>query len=739
MPVLKPHQRFTLEPPPQSPAVFTPDSGQSPVPPRLWSDDTPRFELKSLPFGGPPPLAPGQFNPDPGAAHGRKFLEYAPEFQYLERTGQEPIPGELELPRQAVRRSQLEGLEREEEQPDEPGLKDELKLPRHRTRYNEPIQYEFKSSDVPVGTAQDQFPPYTFPQRDRWRVGFSPWRRYTQGNAETPYETPVPYLWHPYKQSVLKGDVPVIGQDIFLNLTASSTTEFEARRLPTPSGVSAARPDSAEFFGRGEQFVVQQYLGFSIDLFKGETAFRPVTWAFHIQPVFNVNYVNARETGVVSPDPRGPDARAESIGTPVFVTTPGGLEDLLNRVEDDLEGRAHTTRTKDYLALQEAFAEVHLTDLSENYDFIAFRAGNQVFNSDFRGFIFNDVNLGARLFGNAANNRYQYNVAFFDMREKETNSELNTFEDRDQNVLVANVYRQDFLWHGYTAQASFHANWDNGELHYDRNGNVVRPEPLGSLKEHSVDAYYLGWTGDGHIGRFNISHAFYQVFGTDQYNPLAGQPVDISAQMAALEISLDHDWARYKASFFYASGDSNAEDNKAKGFDSIVDNPNFTGGPFSYYARQGFNLGGTAVGLKQRSSLLPNIRSSKTEGQANFVNPGLFLVGLGGEFDLTPKLRNFVNLNYLRFVETNPIETALLMNDIDNEIGVDLSIGFQYRPFLTDNVIISCGFGTLLPGAGYRDIYRRMKDPVPGLTTHGKPGSADDFLYSGLLVLTLTF
>ena len=37
------------------------------------------------------------------------------------------------------------------------------------------------------------------------------------------------------------------------------------------------------------------------------------------------------------------------------------------------------------------------------------------------------------------------------------------------------------------------------------------------------------------------------------------------------------------------------------------------------------NLGGTSVNLKQRNSLVPNLRSSKTEGQANFVNPGVFI------------------------------------------------------------------------------------------------------------------
>lgn len=629
-----------------------------------------------------------------------------------------------------------------DETPEEshPSIPPELALPRYQTRYNETIRYQFQTPDLPI--SRSEMPPYMVPRLDRWRVGFAPWQRYTHGSFETPYETPVPKLWHPYKQSILKGDRPILGQDIFLNLTTSSTTEFEARRLPTPAGISSARPDSAEFFGRGEQFGVQQYVGFSADLFKGETAFRPVTWALRLQPVYNFNYLNTRETGIVSPDPRGPNARTDDdsgiiISDPADI--PDIIEDELEPAEDDYSGDDYTTRRKQYVALQEAFLEIHLADLSDNYDFIALRGGNQVFNSDFRGFIFNDVNLGLRFFGNADNNRYQYNVAYFDLREKETNSDLNTFDDRDQRLVVANVFRQDFIWPGYTAQLSFHANFDDGELHYDRNGNIVRPAPLGTVQEHSLTAYYLGWAGDGHIGTLNISHAVYQVLGHDNFNGLAGRPVDISAQMAALELSVDRDWVRYKVSFFYASGDSDAEDGTARGFDSILDNPNFTGGPFSYYVRQGFNFGGTAVNLKPRSSLLPNLRSSKSEGQANFVNPGVFLYGLGLELEVTPKLRSFLNANYIHFAETNPLETALVQDDISTGIGFDLSLGFQYRPFLTDNVIISTGFGTLLPGSGYKDIYRHIEEPVPGFNTHADHGHADDFLYSGLLVVTLTF
>jgi hypothetical protein len=556
----------------------------------------------------------------------------------------------------------------------------------------------------PIKPLDYEYPSFTEPEPDRWRIGFVPWRRYTSGDTETPYETPEPLLWSPYKQSILKGDAPIIGQNIFLNLTASSTTEFEARRRPTPSGVSAAEADSAEFFGSSDQLFVQNYFSFAVDLFEGETAFKPVHWAIRLEPVYNINYTHTDENGVISPDTR-----------------------------------RGTDRTDDFIALQQGFLELHLGDLSPNYDFIAIRLGNQPFNSDFRGFIFNDINLGARIFGNFSNNRWQYNLAVFDMREKDTHSELNTFDRRDQVVIIANAYRQDFIWKGYTAELSFLANLDQGRTHYDQDGNLVRPAPLGTVEPHDLEAYYVGWAGDGHIGSLNISHAFYEVFGHDDFNGLAGRPVDINAQMAALELSYDRDWIRYKASIFYASGDDKATGGQAKGFDPILDNPNFTGGPFSWYVHQGFNLAGTAVNLKQADSLVPDLRTSKTEGQANFVNPGVFLVGIGTEIELTPKLRSFLNVNYINFVTTDPIKTALQTDKVDRELGWDLSIGFQYRPLLTDNVIVSAGFGALLPGRGFRDIYQTNPNPVPGYGSSQEGGKVDAFLYSGVLAVTLTY
>ena len=293
--------------------------------------------------------------------------------------------------------------------------------------------------------------------------------------------------------------------------------------------------------------------------------------------------------------------------------------------------------------MQEAFLELHLADLSDNYDFISLRVGNQPFNSDFRGFVFNDTNLGIRLFGNAANNLYQYNFAAFDMREKDTYSDLNTFDSRHQYVFVANVYRQDFFAKGLHRPIEL-----PGQSRSRRYSFRPHWQPRSNLKSwvapslpHEVRAYYFGWNGDGHIGRLNITHSFYEVMGEDTLNGLAGQAVDINAQMAAVELSYDMDWIRYKASFFYGSGDNNASNGHATGFDSILDNPSFAGGPFSYYVRQGFVFGDTNVLFKQSNSLLLDLRSSKTEGQANFVNPGVFLYGVGTDMDLLAHAQAF--------------------------------------------------------------------------------------------------
>ena len=107
-------------------------------------------------------------------------------------------------------------------------------------------------------------------------------------------------------------------------------------------------------------------------------------------------------------------------------------------------------------------------------------------------------------------------------------------------------------------------------------------------------------------------------------------------------------------------------------------------------------------------SLLPSLRANKEEGQSNFVNPGLMLFNLGADFHLTPKLRAFVNTNYLRFDRTEPLELLLFQRPIVHSIGTDLGAGVEYRPPLSENIVVRGGASALLPGQGFKQIYNRQ-------------------------------
>jgi len=512
--------------------------------------------------------------------------------------------------------------------------------------------------------------PDYIPSADRWRLEFPVWQRYPPDvPGHHPYNDG--RLRDPYNRNVLKGDYPAFGsQDVFVVLTGVLETPFEYRRLPTPSGVSQARPGSDAFFGKPEQFAFATEAVGSIEIFKGDTSFKPRTWALRATPVFNLNYVNTGEYNIVNATP-----------------------------EDK------KTRRRTDLALQEAFAEVKLFDVGPSYDFVSIRAGIQPFTSDFRGFLYRDSNLGVRLFGTFGRNRNQWNVAAFDQLQKETNSELNLFERRDQKVIVANFFRQDFLTQGYTISPSFHANFDKGAgLFYDENGFLIQPSPIGDIRPHEVKAYYVGVGGDGHWGSLNVSHQFYQAFGTDEFNGISGRELDIDAQFASAEFSVDHDWWRIKGTLVYASGDQDPDDDKAKGFDAIFDNPNIAGGPFSFWNREGIRLAQTLVGLTARSSILPSLRTSKTEGQANFVNPGLLLYNAGFDADLTQKMRLSVNATLLQFQYTEVLQRVLFQQNIEKSIGMDYSAGVQWRPALNDQLVVTAGASFFMPSAGFKNI-----------------------------------
>lgn len=529
--------------------------------------------------------------------------------------------------------------------------------------------------------------------RDRWRIGFPEYDRYGDKGARG---RDIPFKkgrWYdPYNQSWLKGDYPIIGNKVFMILSAVSSSTVELSRTPKPSDVSSARPGSAEFFGKPEQLAVNQLFQFTFELFHGDSTFRPRDWAIKISPTFSLpNYLNARETGVVN-----------------------------------IDVRRGTSRTDTQMSLEEAFAEVKLFNVNENFDFVSARVGIQPFVSDFRGFIFSDNNLGARLFGSFGNNRYQFNAAYFAQLEKDTNSGLNRFDRRHQNVYVANIFRQDFIRKGYTIQATALYNDDRRGIQYDRNGFLVRPALIGDVRPHAIKVGYIGVNGDGHLGRLNLTNSYYYAFGRDDRNPIAGRPVHVSSQMAAVEASIDHDYLRFRGSFFWAQGDKNPTDSQANGFDAIFDDPNFVGGQFSFWNRNGIRLTQTGVGLVQANSILPSLRSSKIEGQANFVNPGIFIYNGGVDVEVTQRIKAVLNLNYLRFHRTEPLEYVLFQNNIRHEIGWDLSLGVAYRPLLINNMTMTFGAATLKPGPGFRDIYTDAnRDCPPNLIDFCTPDSVN--------------
>jgi hypothetical protein len=544
-----------------------------------------------------------------------------------------------------------------------------------QTKFDPPQGYTGPSGVLPRDQQEtDDF----VPVEDRWRLGFPAWDRSGNGNPLHQDNTgQTGAWWNPYRQNVLKGDYPIIGQHTFLEVTASTQLILEERQTPiaTSTFESTANPNSPDFFGKPNQFLYSQFFRLSLDLNHGDAGFKPTDWRLQITPIFNVNYLAVDELGVVSPDVTKGETRGRTWGS-----------------------------------IEEYFVEKKIADLSGDYDFVSVRVGSQPFVSDFRGFIFSDTNRAARLFGTLNGNRDQFNVIIFDEQEKDTNSGLNTFSMRHQQVFIANYFRQDFIFPGYTVEASFHFDHDAPTFKFDKNEFLVRPDPDGVFAPHEVDVAYFGFAGDGHIGRYNISNAVYYAVGHDTMNPLANRPEDISAGMAALELSYDRDWARFRASFFWASGDRNINNGHATGFDSIMDHPDFAGGDFSYWQRQTIGLLG--VNLTNRQSLVPDLRSSKTQGQANFVNPGLYLANVGIDFELTPKLKMVNNCNFLWFDQTEVLKQFLFASDIHDFIGVDLSTGFEYRPLLSNNAIVTCGVSTLIPGMGFKDIYNSLSHSV---------------------------
>jgi hypothetical protein len=498
------------------------------------------------------------------------------------------------------------------------------------------------------------------PVPDRWRIMES-----------LGYKFP----WYdPYNQNVWKGDKPIDGKDHFLALNFISDTILQPRSVPTPVGPqSPSGTGQNDTLGRIQQDVFATTLIASADYYKGDTTFKPPEYEFKATLALNYNNVRVQQARALQIDPR-----------------------------------TGKNRTDYFLGVQELFYLKDLRTVDERFDFDEVRIGIQPFSTDFRGFLFQDSQPGVRFFGNRDNNRWQYNLAYFRRLEKDLNSGLNdvTRSPRRDDILLFNLYRQDLPWTGFTSQGIVLFNHNRDKKFYDSNGFLERPAAIGLERLRAYDVVYLGYNGDGHIGRLNLTASAYGAFGHQDHGVFVNESQQIRAGFAAAEASMDFDWIRVRASAAYASGDKKPYDNRATGFDSIFENPIFAGADTSYWISQGIPLiGGGGVALHGGNALIPDLRSTKEQGQSNFENPGLRLAGIGADFDLTPQHRVSTNINQLWFDNTAVLEALRAASPISRSIGTDASVAWIYRPVFSQNVVFRLSGSALFAGTGLKNLY----------------------------------
>lgn len=536
----------------------------------------------------------------------------------------------------------------------------------------------------------EAFPTDEFPVPDRWRImqSLCP----AKGGDQSIYtlfgalRNNCHSTLNPYNQNVLKGDKPIPadkkpgflkGDDWFFVANVISDTVFEPRSFPIPVGVQTTeRPNSIDVFGRSGSEVYAQTFITGFALIKGSTAYKPPDVEYRLTLATQVNHVNVPERRVLFVEPS-----------------------------------KSSHRTDWFVGVQEAFFDYHIRNTSARYDFDSFRIGIQPMQADFRGFLFQDNQLGFRLFGTRDNNRIQYNLGAFVQLEKDTNSGLNdiTQTPRESYIFFANLYRQDLPFVGLTSQFSltYNMNREKSDVEIDDNGFPVRPALLGDLRGRAYDVVYPGYAFDGRIGRINLTGQVYGAFGEDRNSFFTSEPAKIQAYFGALEASYDVDFLRFRASGLFASGDGNPYNNTEAGFDAIFENPIFAGADTSYWIRQTipFAGGGRVISINGRNGILNSLRSSKEQGQSNFNNPGTILAGVGVDADLTPTFRLSGNANHLWFHRTESLEALRVEGSIPKDIGWDLSVAAIYRPKATQNMVFRLSGAALLPGKGFKDLF----------------------------------
>ena len=220
--------------------------------------------------------------------------------------------------------------------------------------------------------------------------------------------------------------------------------------------------------------------------------------------------------------------------------------------------------------------------------------------------------------------RIEYNAAFFDLLEKDTNSGFNELHRRNQQVYIANVYIQDFLTPGYTPVLQLpRQSTTAAQLHYDHNGFLVRPAPIGVIATQRR-AGVLPRLGRQRPHRpLNVSHAFYQALGHETHEPdRRRSAIDINAQMARAR-ALDRQGLAADQGRGLLSPRATAIrlTTRRRGFDAIVDIPVFAGGPFSLWNRRACAWRRPAPASSPPSACCRRCARTRTKGSRTSSTP----------------------------------------------------------------------------------------------------------------------
>ena len=338
-----PHQVVSTNTPPLPPGQFNPDPGNPPFRTNLAVPEK-IYRINRITNSGPPPLPPAVFNPDPGA-----MLRPATNPPLSFFTNEIPLaaggagPGLAAAPGLAAHQCLWRGAGIRCSRQRGPITGWSRCRPVWPCRAPTPgptniIQRKWDYANYPVDQGYS-IPPFSEPATNRWRIGFVPWRRYTSGDIETPYETPDAAALGPLPAEPAQG-----------RLAHHRTGYFSRLDGRFRDGFRGAQPADAQRRERGaaEQRGVfwPERPGFCAELF-----------------FLHGGFVRGRHGF-----PAGPLAGAPAAGLQHQLHLDAG-----ERRQISPNPTRGTARTDDFLALQEAFVEIHLGDMSDNYDFIASR------------------------------------------------------------------------------------------------------------------------------------------------------------------------------------------------------------------------------------------------------------------------------------------------------------------------------------------------------------------------------